>query len=63
MPITNNPNFDSFDYDDEYQSQEFIKKSTRERPQIPFASVDDFKAFNRFIVSGNIINPLVKKNL
>ena len=60
MPITNNPNFDAF-VDDEYQSQEFIKNSARERPQTPFASVDDFKAFNRVLITDNNINPLFKK--
>jgi len=60
MYITNNPNFDAF-ADDEYQSQEFINKAKRERAQVPFASVDDFKSFNRAIVSDKNINPLFKE--
>ena len=61
MPkITNNLNFDAF-ADDEYQSQEFIKKAPRERTQIPFASVDDFKVFNRVIFNDNNLNPLFKE--
>jgi|TARA_R110000822_G_scaffold243129_1_gene372082 hypothetical protein len=61
MPeITNNLNFDAF-ADDEYQSQEFIKKPPRERTQVPFASVDDFKVFNRAIFNDNNLNPLFKE--
>jgi len=61
MPkITNNLNFDAF-ADDEYQSQEFIKKAPRERTQIPFASVNHFKVFNRAIFNDNNLNPLFKE--
>tara|TARA_R110002153_G_scaffold214347_1_gene366953 strand:- start:722 stop:916 length:195 start_codon:yes stop_codon:yes gene_type:complete len=61
MPeMTNDSNFDAF-ADDEYQSQEFIKKAQRERTQVPFASIDDFKVFNRAIFNDTNLNPLFKE--
>jgi hypothetical protein len=61
MPkLTNKSTFDIF-IDDEYQSKKFIKNVQREEPQLPFASVDDFKVFNRAILNDNNLNPLFQK--
>lgn len=61
MPIlTNKSTFDIF-IDDEYQAKKFIKNAQEEESQVPFASVDDFKVFNRAILNDNNLNPLFKK--
>ena len=59
MHLTNNPSIDAF-ADDEYQSQEFIKKAERERKQKPISTSDDLISLGRAISTDLNINPLFK---
>jgi len=59
MRLTNNPSIDAF-ADDEYQSQEFIKKAEREQRQKPIATSDDLISLGRAISTDLNINPLFK---
>jgi len=53
MPNLTNTELDDFIHDDEAQFISYSNTKKRERSQIPFKSITDFKLFNRLIIQTN----------